>query len=78
MTLLLRSGRLQPRPLISIRRDQPLGERPGKIDRQKPVLEVGTEHLDALGEHEGLLELPRGNAAMQIGARRLFASGGRG
>ena len=33
---------------------------------QQPVVEPGAAHLDALGQHEGALELPRGNAAMQV------------
>src|SRR6202045_2357158 len=39
--------------------------RPREVDRQQPVLEVGTEHVHAVCKHESALELPRGDAAMQ-------------
>ena len=35
---------------------------------QQAIVELGTHHLDALGQQEGFLELPRGDAAMQEGA----------
>src|SRR5262245_52933627 len=40
--------------------------RPGQIDRQQPVLEIGTQHFHAIREHEGALELARRYAAMKI------------
>src|SRR5215470_641026 len=49
-----------------------LGLPPHEIDMQKPVVEPGRLHLDALGEHEGTLELARGDAAMQIDALALL------
>src|SRR5690606_4744944 len=45
--------------------------RPFEIDRQEPILERGACDLDSLGEDEGLLELPRGDAAVKKGAFRL-------
>src|SRR3990167_8672819 len=49
----------------------PLGERPGKIDRQEPVLQRCPENLDAFGKNEGLLELAGSDAAVKVGPRRL-------
>src|SRR5476649_2795995 len=37
-----------------------------KIDMQQAVIEKGAGHLDAIGEHEGALELARGDAAVEI------------
>src|SRR5215472_11732147 len=48
------------------RLDHALRLRAREIDRQQPVLEVGTEHIHAVCEHESALELPRGDAAMQV------------
>ena len=39
-----------------------------QIDRQKAVDEVGTGDLHAVGEKEDALELPRGDATVQIDA----------
>src|SRR6185369_6412637 len=41
---------------------------PHQIDVQEAVVEPGTRHFDAFGEHERALELPRGDAAMQVDA----------
>ena len=43
-----------------------------QIDRQQAVFEIGAENFDALGEQEGLLELPRGNAPMEVSPRSFF------
>src|SRR5215470_9484116 len=48
------------------RLDYALGLRAREIDRQQPVLEVGPKHIHAVCKHERALELPRGNAAMQV------------
>src|SRR5271166_1767606 len=42
-----------------------LGLRPNKVDVQQPIVEPRTLHLDPLGEHEGPLELPRRDPAVQ-------------
>src|SRR5215813_8836767 len=39
---------------------------PGQIDRQKPVLQVRTQHLHPLRQHKGALEVARGDAAMDV------------
>src|SRR6476646_6420900 len=44
----------------------PLGFRADKIDRQEPVLQFGTHNFHAASQHERALELPRGNAAVEI------------
>ena len=44
----------------------PFRLRPGEIDRQQPVLQVRTQHLHAVREHEGALELARRDAAVEI------------
>src|SRR5471030_2717892 len=36
------------------------------IDQQQPVLQVGALHLHAVRQHEGALELARGDAAVEI------------
>src|SRR5580700_8308272 len=48
------------------RSDHALRLRPCEVDRQQPVLQVRAEHIHAVSEHEGALELPRGDAAMQV------------
>ena len=45
-----------------------LGLGPGEVDVQQAVLERGSGHLDAVGQHEAALELARGDAAVQEGA----------
>ena len=40
--------------------------RPGQIDRQQPVFQVRAEHLHPLRQHEGALEVARGDAAMDV------------
>src|SRR5258705_13431127 len=38
-------------------------DRPDQVDRQKPVVETRARHFDAIGKHEGALELAgRGGA----------------
>src|SRR6202166_2209425 len=44
----------------------PLGLRPHQIDRQQPVLYIGAQHLHAVRQNEGTLELARGDAAVEI------------
>src|SRR5260221_5280026 len=39
-----------------------------EFDVQQPIVERGARHLDAVGQHEGALELPRGDDAMEIDA----------
>src|SRR5215218_11185093 len=53
--------------------DDPLRLGTGEIDRQQPVGQVGAQNLHAFGEQEGALELPRGNAAMQVLPRLVIA-----
>src|SRR5262249_48245445 len=48
------------------RLDHALRLRTREVDRQQPVLEVGAQHLHAVREDEGALELPRGDAAVQV------------
>src|SRR5215813_4219425 len=40
--------------------------RPGEIDRQQPVLQIRTQHLHPLRQHESALEVARGDAAMDV------------
>src|SRR5215217_2396181 len=40
--------------------------RPGKVDRQQPVLQIRAQHLHPLRQHEGALEVARGDAAMDV------------
>src|SRR3984885_2398754 len=40
--------------------------RPGKINRQQPVLQIRAQHLHPLRQHEGALEVARGDAAMDV------------
>ena len=40
--------------------------RPHQIDRQQPVFQIGAQHLHAVRQHEGALELARGDAAVEI------------
>ena len=39
---------------------------PGQIDRQQPVFQVRAQHLHPLSQHEGALEVARGDAAMDV------------
>src|ERR1700739_5112996 len=39
---------------------------PGQIDRQQPVLQIRTQHMHPLRQHEGALEVARGDAAMDV------------
>src|ERR1700693_3256824 len=41
--------------------DLGLRHRPGEVDMQQPIVQPGAFHVDPLGEHEGPLELPRGD-----------------
>src|SRR5688572_27577334 len=45
-----------------------LGLGPQQIDMQKPVVQHRRSDLDAFGQDEAALELPGGDAAMQIDA----------
>src|ERR1700692_2851949 len=40
--------------------------RPGKIDRQQPVLQIRAQHLHPLRQHKRALEVARGDAAMDV------------
>src|SRR5216683_3201137 len=40
--------------------------RPGEVDRQQPVLQIRAQHLHPLRQHEGALEVARGDAAMDV------------
>src|ERR1700761_202101 len=40
--------------------------RPGKIDRQQPVPQIRAQHMHPLCQHEGALEVARGDAAMDV------------
>ena len=44
----------------------PLRLRPDEIDREQPLRKIGAKDLHALGEKKAALELPRGDAAVQI------------
>src|SRR5262245_3887635 len=39
---------------------------PGEVDGQEPVLQVRAQHLHPLRQHEGALEVARGDAAMDV------------
>src|SRR5580704_1308491 len=39
---------------------------PGQIDRQQPVLQIRTQYMHPLRQHEGALEVARGDAAMDV------------
>src|SRR6188474_2703380 len=39
---------------------------PGQVDRQQPVFQVRAQHLHPLRQHEGALEVARGDAAMDV------------
>src|SRR5947199_1242756 len=40
--------------------------RPGEIDRQQPVLQIRAQNMHPLRQHEGALEVTRGDAAMDV------------
>ena len=40
--------------------------RPGEVDGQQPVLQIRTQHMHPFCQHEGALEVARGNAAMDV------------
>src|SRR5262245_28748838 len=46
--------------------NDPFRLRPGQIDRQQPILQVHAQHLHAFRQHEGALELARGDATVEI------------
>src|SRR6266576_2845805 len=46
--------------------NDPFGFRPGKVDRQQPVFQIRAQHLHPLRQHEGALEVARGDAAMDV------------
>src|ERR1700760_437202 len=39
---------------------------PGQIERQQPVLQIRSQHVHPLCQHEGALEVARGDAAMDV------------
>src|SRR3954465_6656290 len=39
---------------------------PGEVDRQQSVLQIRTQHQHPLRQHEGALEVARGDAAMDV------------
>jgi len=47
----------------------PFGLRPNEIDGQQPLREFGAQHLHALCKKKAALELPGGDAAMQVFTR---------
>src|SRR4051795_10419690 len=46
--------------------NDPFRFRPGKVDRQQPVFQIRAQHLHPLRQHEGALEVARGDAAMDV------------
>src|SRR5438128_7431468 len=46
--------------------NDPFGFRPGKVDRQQPVFQIRAQHMHPLRQHEGALEVARGDAAMDV------------
>src|SRR5215203_7011756 len=46
--------------------NDPFRLRPGEVDRQQPVFQVRAQHLHPLRQHEGALEVARGDAAMDV------------
>src|SRR3982751_6657216 len=46
--------------------NDPFRFRPGEVDGQQPVLQVRTQHMHPLRQHEGALEVARGDAAMDV------------
>src|SRR5882672_11403352 len=46
--------------------NDPFRLRPGEIDGQQPVLQISAQHLHPLRQHEGALEVARGDAAMDV------------
>src|SRR5579863_646147 len=46
--------------------NDPFRFRPGEIDRQQPVFQVRAQHEHPLRQHEGALEVARGDAAMDV------------
>src|ERR687891_1187337 len=46
--------------------NDPFRLRPGKVDRQQPVFQIRAQHLHPLRQHEGALEVARGDAAMDV------------
>src|SRR5262245_21188708 len=73
--MVLDSSRLQavesaPVPLFVLidgyRLNDPLRFRPGEIDRQQAVSQIGTQYLHAFRQHERALEMARGDTAMDV------------
>src|ERR1700733_14026801 len=46
--------------------NDPFRFRPGEIDRQQPVFQVRAQHQHPLRQHEGALEVARGDAAVDV------------
>src|ERR1700719_1676750 len=60
----LKSGSLMVRN--ADRLDQPARLGTGEVDRQQTVVQVRSQHLHAVRQHEGALELSRRDAAVEI------------
>src|ERR1700753_2218458 len=46
--------------------NDPLRLRPGKIDRQQPVLQIRPQHMHPFRQHKGALKVARRDAAMDV------------
>src|SRR3954469_13802254 len=46
--------------------NDPFRLRPGEVDRQQPVFQIRAQHLHPFRQHEGALEVARGDAAMDV------------
>jgi hypothetical protein len=46
--------------------NDPFRFRPGEVDGQQPVLQIRAQHVHPLRQHEGALEVARGDAAMDV------------
>src|SRR3954467_5533747 len=46
--------------------NDPFRFRPGEVDRQQPVFQVRAQYVHPLCQHEGALEVARGDAAMDV------------
>src|SRR5258705_13615494 len=46
--------------------NDPFRLRPGKVDRQQPVLQIRAQHMHPLRQHKGALKVACGDAAMDV------------
>src|SRR5256884_1810295 len=46
--------------------NDPFRLRPGKVDGQQPVFQIRAQHMHPFRQHEGALEVARGDAAMDV------------